>query len=207
MCLLPILGSLLTVDGNWNSMFFFYKSPKEALAQCVLAEVPQQVVNYFSTYKLQPPRNPAAKWMGWAGQPRLRACFPCLSTDFGSWDASVYMYAHTTVWSCLLAFCLQNTLPSVPFKGHNCYCVDIWCPFERRCLHGCILFWRGGKKRGWICREKRGNSWKGSSCLFDEYGQWECSVTFVGINTRDCGFSVIIKWARNEKEGVSPPSR
>ncbi|XP_010013865.1 PREDICTED: copine-3 [Nestor notabilis] len=39
----------------------FLNSPKEALAQCVLAEVPQQVVNYFSTYKLQPPKNPAAK--------------------------------------------------------------------------------------------------------------------------------------------------
>ncbi|KAF4798000.1 Copine-3 [Turdus rufiventris] len=39
----------------------FQNSPKEALAQCVLAEVPQQVVNYFSTYKLQPPKNPAAK--------------------------------------------------------------------------------------------------------------------------------------------------
>ncbi|XP_073186751.1 copine-3 isoform X2 [Lepidochelys kempii] len=39
----------------------FQNAPKEALAQCVLAEVPQQVVNYFSTYKLQPPKNPAAK--------------------------------------------------------------------------------------------------------------------------------------------------
>ncbi|XP_066421701.1 copine-3 [Molothrus aeneus] len=39
----------------------FQNSPREALAQCVLAEVPQQVVNYFSTYKLQPPKNPAAK--------------------------------------------------------------------------------------------------------------------------------------------------
>ncbi|XP_031408825.1 copine-3 [Meleagris gallopavo] len=39
----------------------FQISPKEALAQCVLAEVPQQVVNYFSTYKLLPPKNSAAK--------------------------------------------------------------------------------------------------------------------------------------------------
>ncbi|KAM9235400.1 copine-3 isoform 1-T2 [Leptosomus discolor] len=39
----------------------FQTSPREALAQCVLAEVPQQVVNYFSTYKLQPPKNPAGK--------------------------------------------------------------------------------------------------------------------------------------------------
>ncbi|XP_019405582.1 PREDICTED: copine-3 isoform X2 [Crocodylus porosus] len=39
----------------------FQNAPKEALAQCVLAEVPQQVVNYFNTYKLQPPKNPAAK--------------------------------------------------------------------------------------------------------------------------------------------------
>ncbi|XP_010566454.1 PREDICTED: copine-3 isoform X3 [Haliaeetus leucocephalus] len=39
----------------------FQNSPKEALAQCVLAEIPQQVVNYFSTYKLQPPKNPAVK--------------------------------------------------------------------------------------------------------------------------------------------------
>ncbi|XP_074843094.1 copine-3 isoform X2 [Carettochelys insculpta] len=39
----------------------FQNAPKEALAQCVLAEVPQQVVNYFSMYKLQPPKNPTAK--------------------------------------------------------------------------------------------------------------------------------------------------
>ncbi|XP_071410323.1 copine-3 isoform X2 [Pithys albifrons albifrons] len=39
----------------------FQNAPKEALAQCVLAEVPQQVVNYFSTYKLQPPNTPASK--------------------------------------------------------------------------------------------------------------------------------------------------
>uniref|UniRef100_A0A8C6ZSX7 Copine 3 n=1 Tax=Nothoprocta perdicaria TaxID=30464 RepID=A0A8C6ZSX7_NOTPE len=39
----------------------FQNAPKEALAQCVLAEVPQQVVNYFSTYKLQPPKKLAAK--------------------------------------------------------------------------------------------------------------------------------------------------
>uniref|UniRef100_F6YK89 Copine 3 n=1 Tax=Monodelphis domestica TaxID=13616 RepID=F6YK89_MONDO len=39
----------------------FQNSPKEALAQCVLAEVPQQVVGYFNTYKLLPPKNPATK--------------------------------------------------------------------------------------------------------------------------------------------------
>ncbi|XP_033011400.1 copine-3 [Lacerta agilis] len=42
----------------------FQNAPKEALAQSVLAEVPQQVVNYFSTFKLQPPNNPAAKQDG-----------------------------------------------------------------------------------------------------------------------------------------------
>ncbi|XP_061458522.1 copine-3 isoform X1 [Rhineura floridana] len=42
----------------------FQNAPKEALAQSVLAEVPQQVVNYFSTFKLQPPNNPAAKQGG-----------------------------------------------------------------------------------------------------------------------------------------------
>eukprot|EP00076_Gallus_gallus_P038258 XP_025003796.1 copine-3 isoform X3 [Gallus gallus] len=42
----------------------FQNSPKEALAQCVLAEIPQQVVNYFSTFKLQPPKNPAANNRG-----------------------------------------------------------------------------------------------------------------------------------------------
>ncbi|KFO12879.1 Copine-3, partial [Balearica regulorum gibbericeps] len=40
---------------NLNGMLNKYC---RALAQCVLAEVPQQVVNYFSTYKLQPPKNP-----------------------------------------------------------------------------------------------------------------------------------------------------
>lgn len=37
------------------------QAPKEALAQCVLAEVPQQVVGYFSTYKLLPPSNAKAQ--------------------------------------------------------------------------------------------------------------------------------------------------
>ncbi|KAF6098994.1 copine 3 [Phyllostomus discolor] len=37
----------------------FQSAPKEALAQCVLAEIPQQVVGYFNTYKLLPPKNPA----------------------------------------------------------------------------------------------------------------------------------------------------
>lgn len=37
------------------------QAPKEALAQCVLAEVPQQVVGYFNTYKLLPPNSAAAK--------------------------------------------------------------------------------------------------------------------------------------------------
>lgn len=41
--------------------FLFHKAPKEALAQCVLAEIPQQVVGYFNAYKLLPPKNPAAK--------------------------------------------------------------------------------------------------------------------------------------------------
>ncbi|ELR61831.1 Copine-3 [Bos mutus] len=39
----------------------FQNAPKEALAQSVLAEVPQQVVGYFNTYKLLPPKNPATK--------------------------------------------------------------------------------------------------------------------------------------------------
>ena len=42
-------------------ILFFHKAPKEALAQCVLAEIPQQVVGYFNTYKLLPPKNPATK--------------------------------------------------------------------------------------------------------------------------------------------------
>uniref|UniRef100_F6RP23 Copine-3 n=1 Tax=Xenopus tropicalis TaxID=8364 RepID=F6RP23_XENTR len=37
----------------------FAQAPKEALAQSVLAEVPQQVVSYFSTFKLKPPNDPA----------------------------------------------------------------------------------------------------------------------------------------------------
>ncbi|XP_053323189.1 copine-3 [Spea bombifrons] len=39
----------------------FVGAPKEALAQNVLAEVPQQVVSYFTMYKLKPPNDPAAK--------------------------------------------------------------------------------------------------------------------------------------------------
>ncbi|XP_062044276.1 copine-3 isoform X2 [Lepus europaeus] len=39
----------------------FQNAPKEALAQCVLAEIPQQVVGYFNTYKLLPPKKPATK--------------------------------------------------------------------------------------------------------------------------------------------------
>ncbi|MBN3287034.1 CPNE3 protein, partial [Polyodon spathula] len=36
----------------------FQNAPKEALAQCVLAELPQQVTSYFSMTKLQPPNDP-----------------------------------------------------------------------------------------------------------------------------------------------------
>ncbi|XP_018431382.1 PREDICTED: copine-3-like [Nanorana parkeri] len=39
----------------------FAQAPKEALAQSVLAEVPQQVVSYFNMYKLKPPNEPAAE--------------------------------------------------------------------------------------------------------------------------------------------------
>ncbi|XP_029447474.1 copine-3 [Rhinatrema bivittatum] len=39
----------------------FQNAPKEALAQSVLAEVPQQVVAYFNMYKLRPPKDPATK--------------------------------------------------------------------------------------------------------------------------------------------------
>ncbi|XP_040287811.1 copine-3 [Bufo bufo] len=39
----------------------FAQAPKEALQQSVLAEIPQQVVSYFNTYKLKPPNDPAAK--------------------------------------------------------------------------------------------------------------------------------------------------
>ncbi|KAM5156591.1 copine-3-like [Mantella aurantiaca] len=38
----------------------FAQAPKEALSQSVLAEVPQQVVSYFSMYKLKPPNDPVA---------------------------------------------------------------------------------------------------------------------------------------------------
>ena len=120
----------ISVNSWWKLklgvLFFFYKSPKEALSQCVLAEVPQQVVNYFSTYKLQPPKNPAAKWMGWAGELRLCACFTCcihrlwLSRQF-----CIHVYTHLyKVMS--VSFCLQIALPSVPFKGRDCNCVNIW---------------------------------------------------------------------------------
>ncbi|KAG9328874.1 hypothetical protein JZ751_010065, partial [Albula glossodonta] len=37
----------------------FQNSPKEALAQCVLAEVPGQVVTYFNMFKLSPPNSSA----------------------------------------------------------------------------------------------------------------------------------------------------
>ncbi|MGH0157488.1 UNVERIFIED_CONTAM: hypothetical protein FKN15_043902 [Acipenser sinensis] len=36
----------------------FQNAPKEALAQCVLAEVPQQVTSYFNMYNLRPPNDP-----------------------------------------------------------------------------------------------------------------------------------------------------
>lgn len=39
------------------SRSLFSQAPKEALAQCVLAEIPQQLVGYFNTYKLLPPKN------------------------------------------------------------------------------------------------------------------------------------------------------
>ncbi|EPQ19118.1 Copine-3 [Myotis brandtii] len=48
----------------------FQNAPKEALAQCVLAKIPQQVVGYFNTYKLLPPKNPAAT--------KRRSCLPIM---------------------------------------------------------------------------------------------------------------------------------
>ncbi|XP_043921215.1 copine-3-like [Protopterus annectens] len=39
----------------------FQNAPKEALAQSVLAEVPQQVVSYFNTMKLHPPNDVGSK--------------------------------------------------------------------------------------------------------------------------------------------------
>lgn len=100
-------------------MFFLSKSPKEALAQCVLAEIPQQVVNYFSTYKLQPPKNPAVKWMGWAGKLRLCACFTCCICRL--WFSRYFCIPVNTRLCVVMSvsFCLQITLPNVPFKGQN----------------------------------------------------------------------------------------
>ncbi|XP_035269838.1 copine-3 isoform X1 [Anguilla anguilla] len=46
----------------------FQNSPKEALAQSVLAEIPGQVVNFFNMLKLSPPNNPAQKAPGQSGQ-------------------------------------------------------------------------------------------------------------------------------------------
>ncbi|GCC22535.1 copine-3-like isoform X1 [Chiloscyllium punctatum] len=37
----------------------FQNAPKEVLAQSVLAELPQQVMSYFNTYKLSPPNEPS----------------------------------------------------------------------------------------------------------------------------------------------------
>lgn len=61
-----------------KSLFLLIKAPKEALAQSVLAEVPQQVVNYFSTFKLQPPKSPIGKQDGsWTRDAKGQAAHPC----------------------------------------------------------------------------------------------------------------------------------
>ncbi|XP_035597527.2 copine-3 isoform X2 [Oncorhynchus keta] len=39
----------------------FQNAPREALAQCVLAELPGQVVSYFSIHKLKPPHDPESQ--------------------------------------------------------------------------------------------------------------------------------------------------
>ncbi|XP_051785230.1 copine-3 isoform X2 [Erpetoichthys calabaricus] len=36
----------------------FQNAPKETLAQCVLAELPQQVMSFFNSFKLKPPNDP-----------------------------------------------------------------------------------------------------------------------------------------------------
>lgn len=45
---------------------------------------------------------------------------PAVSTDFGSQYTSVYVYSCLCIIMPVVSFCLQITLPSVPFKGQNC---------------------------------------------------------------------------------------
>lgn len=42
----------------FSSFPISFQAPREALAQCVLAELPQQVVSYFTFKNLQPPHDP-----------------------------------------------------------------------------------------------------------------------------------------------------
>lgn len=112
------------------------------------------------------------------------------------------IHAHLCVVMSL-SFCLQITLPGVPFKGQTCNYVNIWCWFEKWGLHECILFWkvRVEKKRLNMQRGRRS-------------GAAACSTNmafltniFVWINRKSCSFSMIIRPAWNEEEGVFPPSR
>lgn len=43
-----------------------------------------------------------------------------VSTDFGSRYTSVYVYSCLCIIMSDVSFCLQITLPSVPFSGQNC---------------------------------------------------------------------------------------
>lgn len=43
-----------------NNVSLFFQAPQAALAQSVLAEVPNQLVSYFKTRGLEPPKSQAA---------------------------------------------------------------------------------------------------------------------------------------------------
>lgn len=59
----PVFCHMPVASGRCQSLTLLCspQAPREALAQCVLAEVPQQVVGYFNTCKLLPPKNRAAQ--------------------------------------------------------------------------------------------------------------------------------------------------
>ena len=68
------------------------QAPKETLAKSVLAELPQQVTQYFKQRNL-PPINPAPEW----DAPKTRA-----RTLYNSWTKPLFLLtANNTEWKCV----------------------------------------------------------------------------------------------------------
>ena len=52
-------ASQISLSFLLSCLFISFQAPSQALAQSVLAELPQQVASFFSLFKLKPPHEPS----------------------------------------------------------------------------------------------------------------------------------------------------